>query len=347
MGALLHAELFVAAAAEFHLQPGVVACIVLAVAALFHSAIHSLTCFVASRPAQREPEVLLRPTATAASAPTGSASRLPLHHFIVLCLAMGAVLHPEPLVAAAEQNLHPAVFVCVVLAVAALFQRAVLYLNFLVARRAAEGKPSMLLRPTGTGGSAQPGTASRSPLPPFIALCLAMSALMHLEPIVDATAELHLHPAVVPCVVLAVAALFHWTMLSLNLLVARRRSADRQPMMHFRPTDPAASAFLVLAALMSSSWSVEPFAAAATELGLPSAAAVVTVVFFAALFNVSIHIFRSFFLPRPAPGATDAAAQLEGFRASTVAIVGMGVAACLVAGLAAGGSARVYAAARS
>lgn len=54
-------------------------------------------------------------------------------------------------------------------------------------------------------------------------------------------------------------------------------------------------AFLVLAALVTTSWFVELFAAAA-ELWLPKAVTDVFVLLFAALFNLSVHLFGSLFL---------------------------------------------------
>ncbi|KAL6846214.1 hypothetical protein ACP4OV_023662 [Aristida adscensionis] len=81
-----------------------------------------------------------------------------------------------------------------------------------------------------------------------------------------------------------------------------------------RPLRPPPPPSLRPCALVSASWFVEPFAAAATaaELELPSTAVVATVVFLAALFNASLHVFRSFFLPRP-PLAAAAAEQGKGF----------------------------------
>jgi hypothetical protein len=84
-------------------------------------------------------------------------------------------------------------------------------------------------------------------------------------------------------------------------------------------------------ALVSALLFVEPFAAAAAELEMLGAAVVATMVFFAALFYTSIHLFRSFFLPCSLAAA---GAQWEGIGA--IAAVGVGVVACLIA---AGGSA--------
>ncbi|KAF8769029.1 hypothetical protein HU200_007009 [Digitaria exilis] len=180
--ALLHAEpLIAAAAAEMHLQPGVVAGVALAVAALFNLAILALNFLVARRPAAGGggPTTLLHPAATAGKAlvPTASASTTtPFAPFMVLCLAMSAALHAEPLVddaAAAGYQIHPAVVVCVLLSVAALFNWAVISLNFRVARRPAAGEAKLLLHPAGTAGAAPTGSASISPIAPFMGLCLA------------------------------------------------------------------------------------------------------------------------------------------------------------------------------
>ncbi|KAL6656089.1 hypothetical protein ACP70R_006915 [Stipagrostis hirtigluma subsp. patula] len=267
---------------------------------------------------------------------------------------MDALLHAKHLAAAAaELHLHQAAAVIFVGGVAIgviLFRKAVPSLDFLGARRQAP----ILLRSTASDIAATAGSASTSPLPHFAAICLAMGALLHAELLVGSAAKVHLHQAVVTCVVLAAAVLFHWAILSFINILAARRPAEREPKKLLRPTPPTASAaaarssniarsaWLVLSALVSASWFVEPFAAAACEIGLPSAAVLVTVVFVAALFNVSIHSFRSFFLPRPPPAAASVS-QREGSAASAAAVVGMVSAACLAA---AGGSAYFYAPAR-
>ncbi|TVU09733.1 hypothetical protein EJB05_43226, partial [Eragrostis curvula] len=126
-----------------------------------------------------------------------------------------------------------------------------------------------------------------------------MSALLHVEPLVDAAAELHIHPGIIGCFVLSVTALFNWAILSINSSLARQ-AAEREPKMMPRPAAPAAAsaarspqlarcAFLVLAALMSASWFVEPFAAAA-EPWLTRTLAVIFILIFAALFNYSAHL---------------------------------------------------------
>ncbi|KAL6656088.1 hypothetical protein ACP70R_006914 [Stipagrostis hirtigluma subsp. patula] len=339
MGALLHDRALEPAAAELQLQLAVLTFVGLATAvALFRRAIPSLNLLGARRPAggEGEPETALRSTATAAEAPAGSSSRSPLPPFTALCLAMGTLLHAEPLVcAASELRLHPGVVACAALSIAALFHWAILSINIFVARWAAEKEPKILLRPTATAAAAPTGSR-----PHFMVLCLAMGVLMHAEKLVAAAADTLLHPCVLPCFVLFAAALFNWAIISLNIIVARRPPEREPNILLRRPPVPAAStvhsshlaraAFLVLAALMSASWFVEHLmAAAADELRLPWIVLVVTLVFFAALFNASIHLFRSFFLPRPPLAA--AAAQREGAYAVTAATVGMGIAACFVA----------------
>ncbi|XP_066399505.1 uncharacterized protein [Miscanthus floridulus] len=109
-----------------------------------------------------------------------------------------------------------------------------------------------------------------------------------------------------------------------------------------RSPHPARFAFLVVAALMSASWFVEPFAAAAADLRVPWPAVVATLVCFAAFFCASVLLFGSFFMLRPPPGAAAVMpAQWKGVRAvaAVFAAVVVGVATCLVA---AGASADVY-----
>ncbi|KAL6622504.1 hypothetical protein ACP70R_032383 [Stipagrostis hirtigluma subsp. patula] len=235
---------------------------------------------------------------------------------------MDALLHAKALMAAAaELRLHQAVVTFVFgLAIGALLSFGV--------------RP--VLRATASGAAATPvGPALRSSLPHFVALCLATVALLHAEPLAGAAADLGIHPGVV----LAAAVLFHWAALSLNILAAARRPAGRRgPKAPHHQTAPAAvavrspnlahSALLVVSALVSASWFVEPFAAAAgSELGLPSAAAVVTIVFLAALFNVSMRHFRCFFLSSHPSQPAAAAARWEAAWAIAAAVVGMSVAA--------------------
>lgn len=132
ISAVLQAEALVEAAAELRLHPGVVACSGLSVAAVFCWVIISTNSFAAQRPTES------RPTET----PTGS-----LSGFVVLCLAVAALLQAEQLVAAADIHLHPGVVACFVLSVAVLFNLAIYSIYFHVARRPARRLP-MLLRPT-------------------------------------------------------------------------------------------------------------------------------------------------------------------------------------------------------
>nr|CAB3453513.1 unnamed protein product [Digitaria exilis] len=152
---------------------------------------------------------------------------------MVLCLVMSAALHAEPLVAAAAAaaaaagyQIHPVVVVCGHLSAAGLFNWAIISLNFRVARRPAAGKAKLLLHPAGTAGAAPTGSASISPIAPFMGLCLAMGAALHAEPLVDAAVESHIHPAIVVCAALAGAALFHLAVLSVHKSLARRQAVE-------------------------------------------------------------------------------------------------------------------------
>uniref|UniRef100_A0A0A8ZEV3 Uncharacterized protein n=1 Tax=Arundo donax TaxID=35708 RepID=A0A0A8ZEV3_ARUDO len=298
---------------------------------------------------------------------------------------MGALLLAEALVAGAtDLHLHHAAVTCVVLAVTALFWWGIHFVSFPFGRRPAERE---MLRTPGPAGAAPTGSASRSPFLPLIVLCIATGAALHAEPLVAAAAEHHLHPAVVLCVALSVAALVNWAILSLNFAVVAVGSSnlahsalivllaqmlpkspnypmasdgnrkESRPTNNTQPTIAAplsppptaavrssrfaGAAFLVLAALMSASWFIEPFAAAAaSELELSRPAVVATVVLFATCFYASVHLFRSFFLTRPPPAAA-AAPQWDGVAA--ISAVAIGVLTCLVAG---GGSAYGHATAQ-
>lgn len=228
LSALLHAEPL-AAAAELHLQPGVVAGVAITVAALFNLAILSLNLLLARRPAAAGgPTPLLHPAATAGAAPVPTASAsttTPLAPFIGLCLAMSAALHAEALVdaAAAVYQIHPAVVVWFLLSFAVLFNWAIISLNFRVARRPAAGEARLLLHPAGTAGAAPTSSASTSTIAPFMALCLAMGAALHAEPLVAAAAEYQIHPAILVCVVLTGAVVFHLATLSVHKSLAHHQ----------------------------------------------------------------------------------------------------------------------------
>lgn len=341
------------AAAELQLHPVLVACVILFVAAQVNWAILSINLPDAHRAAEGGLEMVLRSTTAAAAALTGSFIGSRLSPFIVLCFAMGAALHAQPFVtAAAEPHLHQGVAVCVVLAVAALFYWAIFSVHFFVAHTE-RVVPDVLLGTACTARTAPTSSASRLPLQHFIVLCLGMAALLHVELLVDAATMIHIHPSIVVSFALAVTSLFNWAILSLNIHTARR-AEERENKMMPRPAAPAASAarspraahlaFLVLAALVSASWFVEPFAAAA-ELWLPNSVIVVFVLLFGALFNVSTHLFRSSFLPCT-PSAGAAAGQGQGVGAITAGVMGIGIAiaVCLIG---AGGSTRfVFAPAR-
>ncbi|CAN6167111.1 unnamed protein product [Urochloa humidicola] len=104
------------------------------------------------------------------------------------------------------------------------------------------------------------------------------------------------------------------------------------------PPQLARSAFLVVAALASASWYVEPFAAAAADLRVPWPVVVATLVVFAAAFCASVYLFGSVVLRRQ-PHAAAEAPQWKGVVGAGAAVV-VGFAACLVA---AGGFAYGYA----
>ncbi|CAL5081661.1 unnamed protein product [Urochloa decumbens] len=283
---------------------------------------------------------------------------------------MGALSDAKPLlaIAAGGLHLHPAVLAFVTLAAAALISRRIIpCLDFLVVRRPAAGGPRPLLHPAGgtvEAAAAPAGSAPRSLLAHFVVLCVAMATAMHAEPLVHAAAELRLiGPGAVICGGLAAAALFSRVIVSVNHHFVAPRPAEREPKtppppLHLRPADPAAAsttrppsssslarpAFAVLAALTSASWFVEPFASAAAELRLHRVAVVIAVLLFAALFNLSVRSFGSFFRTRRPPVAA-ARWEWQGPGVIAVAVMSAAVAACLVA--AAGGSAYVYAPARS
>ncbi|KAK3130162.1 hypothetical protein QOZ80_6BG0489800 [Eleusine coracana subsp. coracana] len=295
MGAVLTMEPLVPVAAfELHLHPVSVACVLLTVAALFRRVL-----------ADRE---LLR--------------------------SRHSWLHEALVAAAAELRLHPAIVGTVLFAVAALFNLAILAVNSLVARWPADGEHGTVVRCSTASAAAAPTLhASRPQFPHFAVLCFAMGTALLAEPLVEAATDLGVHSGVVACFVLAVTTLFSWAILSINFRVARR-AAEHDRVKLLRPAAQAASAvrapnaahlaFLVLAALVSASWFLEPFAAAA-EHCLPKAVIVIFVLLFTGLFNVSIRLFRSFFL-LSAPSSGAAAALGQGVGAITAGVMGVGIA---------------------
>ncbi|KAJ1289841.1 hypothetical protein BS78_02G195900 [Paspalum vaginatum] len=292
MTALLLAKALVPAGAELPLLPAAVTCTVLAVTALFWLGVFPGGFLLGRRPAEHEP---LPQGGTA-----GSASRSPFLHFVVLCFGMGAVLHAEPLAAAAEHHLHQAAVVCGVLAFAVLINCAILCLNFGLA----------------VVGSSNPAHSALS----------ALAALMRLKSPYSASPpsaeRKDSRPAATP-----------------PPLIAEAQPPIGAPALRPYQSRLARAALVILSALISTSWFLEPVAAAAAGLRLPRPAVVAILVVFATCFFTSVHVFRSFFLPRP-PAA--AAQQWEGI--AVIAAVGAGVAACLVA---AGGSVYGCAPARS
>ncbi|CAN6196094.1 unnamed protein product [Urochloa humidicola] len=171
--ALVHAEPLAAAVADIHLQPGVIAGVVLFVEAVFSLAILKLNFLVGRRLAAAGP------TSTTPPAPIESASRYPVALFMGLCFLMGAALHAKQLAAAAkEYHIDPAVVVGVVLAGAVLFHLAVLSIHKSLARHhQAEGEPKQLRRRRG-----------RVPLLPFVILALIIPTAASAEAVMVAGA---------------------------------------------------------------------------------------------------------------------------------------------------------------
>ncbi|CAN6217822.1 unnamed protein product [Urochloa humidicola] len=175
--ALVHAEPLAAAVADLHLQPGVIAGVVLFVEAVFSLAILKLNFLVGRGLAAAGP------TSTTPPAPIESASRYPVALFMGLCFLMGAALHAKQLAAAAaaaakEYHIDPAVVVGVVLAGAVLFHLGVLSIHKSLARHhQAEGEPKQLRRRRG-----------RVPLLPFVILALIIPTAASAEAVMVAGA---------------------------------------------------------------------------------------------------------------------------------------------------------------
>ncbi|CAN6204586.1 unnamed protein product [Urochloa humidicola] len=163
---------------------------------------------------------------------------------------------------------------------------------------------ALQLGPADTAGEAPVGSASQSPLPVFVVLCLLFSVLLHAELLAAASvvAGLHLQPDVV----LFVAALFfNLAILKLNFLVARRPAAvGPTPLLPPTATAGAAPAdiasasrspialFVGICLLMGAALHAEQLAAAAKEQQIDPAVVVGVVLAAAALFHLvifSIH----------------------------------------------------------
>jgi hypothetical protein len=130
------------------------------------------------------------------------------------------LLHTDQLAAAAAKHLCPVVVV-VFFFVTVFFNLAIYSLSFLVARGRAAGAPRLLFRPTARAGAAPAVfSESKSPLTPFIGLCLAMGAALHAESLAAAAAANQIGPAVVVCVVLPAVVLFHLAVLSIHKTMA-------------------------------------------------------------------------------------------------------------------------------
>ncbi|RCV11857.1 hypothetical protein SETIT_2G220200v2 [Setaria italica] len=249
----------------------------------------------------------LGPTDTAGHDPAGSAPRSPLPLFAALCVVFSAVLHAEPLAAAAaDLHLQPGVVAGAVLSVVAFFNLAILSLNFIVVRRPAAAGPT-----TATAGAAPApaASASRSPVAFFMGLCLLMGAALHAEQLADAAKEYQIHPVVVVSVVLAASALFHLAILTIYKSLARHQAED-EPKQLRRPRGLPLLPFVVLALAIPTAASADTvMAAGATDL--PQDASVWALLALAASFNIAIGSLYCFVIAgAPPPAATDVQPRL-------------------------------------
>ncbi|CAN6167109.1 unnamed protein product [Urochloa humidicola] len=339
IGALQHAELLLAAAAaELHI--GIVVCVVLSVAALFNWAVLKLNFQVARWPGGAGgPTLLVRPTATAAGAapaPTAasaSRSRLALFMGFLCLLAMGVALHAEPLISAAgEYQIHRTVVVCAVLSIAALFNWAVLKLNFLVARRPAAAGPTPLPHPAATAGepAIPAASASRSPVALFVGFCLLMSTALHAKQLAAAAAEYQIDPAVVVGVMLAASALFHLAVFSIHKSLARHQAgAGDEPKKLRRPRGRVPLLpFVVLALVVPTAVSAEAVMAAGA-IDLPKEASVWALLALAVSFNIAIGSLYCFVIAgSPPPAATGVRSWSKAASAMVSCIIAAGVLVC-------------------
>ncbi|CAN6182441.1 unnamed protein product [Urochloa humidicola] len=337
IGALQHAELLLAAAAAAELHIGIVVCVVLSVAALFNWAVLKLNFQVARWPGGAGgPTLLVRPTATAAGAapaPTAasaSRSRLALFMGFLCLLAMGVALHVEPLISAAgEYQIHRTVVVCAVLSIAALFNWAVLKLNFLVARRPAAAGPTPLPHPAATAGepAIPAASASRSPVALFVGLCLLMSTALHAKQLAAAAAEYQIDPAVVVGVMLAASALFHLAVFSIHKSLARHQAgAGDEPKKLRRPRGRVPLLpFVVLALVVPTVVSAEAVRAAGA-IDLPKEASVWALLALAVSFNIAIGSLYCFVIAgSPPPAATGVRSWSKAAGAMVSCIIAAGV----------------------
>ncbi|CAN6174479.1 unnamed protein product [Urochloa humidicola] len=239
-------------------------------------------------------------TDTAGEAPAASASRSPLTLFIVISLVFSALVHAEPLAAAdavADLHLQPGVITGVVLFVAAVFNLAILKLNFLVGRRPAAAGPTTPPAPT--------ASASRSPvyLFFFICLCLLMGAALHAEQLAAAAKEHQIDPAVVVGVVLAGAALFHLVIFSIHKSLARHHKAEAEPKQLRLPRGRVPLLpFVVLALVIPTAVSAEAVMAA-DAANLHQEASVWALLALAVSFNIAIGSLYCFVVAGPPPSA--------------------------------------------
>lgn len=231
---------------------------------------------------------LVAPTDAAGEAPAGSGRRTSLSIlFLVLCISFGMLLHTEQLAAAAAKHLCPVVVV--VFFVTVFFNLAIYSLSFLVARGRAAGAPRLLFRPTARAGAAPAVfSESKSPLTPFIGLCLAMGAALHAESLA-AAAEYQIGPAVVVCVVLPAVVLFHLAVLSIHKTLASQRAED-EPKQLLRSRGLPLLPFVALALAIS---------AADVATDLPQDATVWAALALAISFNIAIGSLYCFIIGGP------------------------------------------------
>lgn len=232
---------------------------------------------------------LIAPTDAAGEAPAGSGPRTSLSIlFLVLCISFGMLLHTEQLAAAAAKHLCPVVVV--VFFVTVFFNLAIFSLSFLVARGRAAGAPRLLFRPTARAGAAPAVfSESKSPLTPFIGLCLAMGAALHAESLAAAATEYQIGPAVVVCVVLPAVVLFHLAVLSIHKTLASQRAED-EPKQLARSRGLPLLPFVALALAIS---------AADVATDLPQDASVWAALALAISFNIAIGSLYCFIIGGP------------------------------------------------
>lgn len=265
--------------------------------------ISELFLVVGRQPSEGSPEMALQlgPTDTVGDATAGSGSTSPLPLFAALCVVFSAVLHADLLATTAYLHIQPGAIAGVVLpvVVVALFNLAILSLNFTVARRPAAAGPT-----TATAGAAPAPTASasRSPASLFMGLCLLMGAALHAEQLADAAKEYQIHQVVVVSVVLTASGLFHLAILSICKSLACHQ-AEVKPKQLRRPRGVPLLPFVVLALAIPTAASADTVMAAGAA-DLPQDVSVWALLALAASFNIAIGSLYFFVIAGPPPPAT-------------------------------------------